>query len=215
MADQADLKHRVEIAHHLQDLDSYDFDGSRVTPEELVIELGDETKYNSSSLVKPGQENLTGGSPRHWRLMLPNPRNPYGLNIVEFGHTLSDLTGLGNTSARFSQELFVDRVLDLNRNLNPNIPKRFLQIGGHAIKAARSQGHKVFAGIEVRYKEIDEDEVVQWAHLVYSKAILRTYSNMRGAVSKSATQRIRESERKDKIKNAETLALGSLVAAQL
>jgi len=206
-----------ETVAKLQQLEPYNFGEGNVRPADLAETLASDNSYVRSALTGD-QSSVIGDSAtvRHWRLMLPSPRHEYGLEAIEFGVDVSGIMGMRPDEVRFNQEMFVDEVLSVNET-NPAIPTLFNKIGGFLVASARNHGHSVFAGIQVLYSPIEGNQTLQWAQLVYSKALLGT--------SKEITRRLSPNDAspnwlrtaalpRNKRKAAEVMAIGSLVAAE-
>lgn len=150
-------------------------------PRELVIAAGDESNYRSVGL---GDARMfVGGSPRHWFFVALSQSYTPGLSIAEFGVTHHDITGKKHEESRFDHELGLDADLKLNEGDRAK-SEMFSLMGGMLVDKVRRTGGLFFAGLEIRYRQINEEETIRWTQLVYSKALLDTQGILQEAIDR-------------------------------
>lgn len=169
--------HRLEIAGRVSALE-LEVPNNPITAADLVLAIGDTQRYLSGALAMDDEQELTGGgSPRHWRFILPGIEK-YTVDRVEFGLSDSDLTGHPIDEARFDHEFALDEIVDLNRD-RPEVQHLFKHIGGLMVEAAKKSDDAFFAGLELRYKALEDGTIVKWVHLAYSRSLLDTQRRLK------------------------------------
>jgi len=193
-------------------LDSMELKAGLPLPVELVSAAGDSSRYISHGLGNA--RDFTGGTPRHWFFVIPATSHRYGITSAEFGMRSGYQVDLDES--RFTQELAINADLELNRE-KPPVNDLFRLIGGHVVDVVRKSGDLFVSGIEVTYKQVDEDEALRWSQLVYSRALLGVQDMLRKAVrqGKPLPEWTRSAiSPKNRFLLAESMALSSLVAAR-
>jgi hypothetical protein len=177
--------------------------------EDFIRAAGDQSRYISTGLgVAHGADE---GSPRHWLYVVPHPNYVHSAYAVEFGLSNQDYTGRPHAEARFDHELSIDETLKLNKD-TPAVSKLFPSIGGLLVESVRKRGDLFVAGLEVRYKDIEDKEAVQWSQLVYSRGLLGTQESLKQATHALSKKPgwVKESL---KIRNREILAENMALSA--
>jgi hypothetical protein len=205
--------HRAEIAETLSSLPLQNIEGSLVRPSDMILELEKPQIYGARSLTEEGIVR-TGGSPRHWRILIPSNVVGHGLRSLEFGTSGHDIGGAGHQESVVAHEMFLDEVVDLNYEINPAVKKLFAAVGGIAVMAARNNGHRIFTALEVRYKPSEEDQTtLMWTHLFYSKALLNAHKYIPINTRRNNPRWLRQAAMpRHAVKTAEAISLGALAA---
>jgi hypothetical protein len=212
MPDPVPFLHRIEIAGSIAHLES-DNPWLHASAAGLVLSAGHTDRYIDRALTETG-EDLGGGSPRHWLFVFPAAR--HALSSVEFGIPHTDMTGQSADEARFDHEFAIDQAIALNQG-NPAVDTLFSQIGGHVVEAVRKSGDDFLAGLEVRYAAREDNEVIRWVHVIYSRSLLNTSRILKEQMNRDGrhpTWMKRAVKPQNRKILAENMALSALAAAR-
>lgn len=174
--------HRAEVAEEFRAMEPFVVERERISPADLILELENPQHYTGLALRG---DSRTGGSLRHWRMLVHSPHTP-GLVPLEFGKDVLDLnlTQLDRIEAVASHAEFLDRALeawtrkdanDLDYDQWKHVYER---VGIAAVQFARNIGSRIFAALEIRYRPLPRDndsgaeKWERWIHLHYSNALL-------------------------------------------
>ena len=184
----------------------------------VVESFMDEEQYQIRDLTDPqpggveGFRNTQASQPYHWFGLYLAPDDRYGLRALQFGIARS-------AAIRPAQELLMEVTAKNGVNIGSGPYRVF---GGLVVDAARSEGHKVFAALEVNSLEISDDEALLFAKLSISKALLKSADIYRESLKKQGRardnmtgwgKRIQAARPQNYWRVAEVLALSAITCA--